>query len=215
MTKTYRYLLALALCVCLFAAFTASAHAASPAREALENAVNQVLDELDDPALKNPDTRDAILNRVEKTISGIFDFTELSLRTVGPGWNGFSDDQKNRFATAFEVLLRETYLEKLAGYDGEKVIYQGETASSKGDKVEIKTIVDLKDKPVPVAYRMLEKNKRWVVYDVIIEGVSMVQNYRTQFQDLLASGDTEALIKRIHDKAEELRSYNKKQQTGN
>lgn len=214
MTKLPNYLIALALSLCLSVAAAPAAKAESAARQTLENSINKVLHELDDPGLKNPATQEAILDRVEKIINGIFDPAELSLRTVGPSWSTLSDDQKARFAEAFEDLLRETYLEKLAGYDGEKVIYQGETTSSKGDKVEVSTIVDIKDKPVPVAYRMLNKNGRWVVYDVIIEGVSMVQNYRTQFQDLLASGDIESLIKRITAKAAELKSYNQKQHAG-
>ncbi len=184
--------------------------ATSEARAQLEKTVNAVLDELDNPELKNPATRDAVLAKVEGIIQRLFDFDELSARTVGPNWKNFSNDQKKRFTEAFTTLLRESYLEKLDGYNGETVSYTGETSSKAGDKVEISTTVNIKGKPVPVAYRMLKKS-HWVVYDVLIEGVSMVQNYRSQFQDLLAREDAEQLIKQVQAKALAVRANNKTQ----
>lgn len=208
MTKTLTAIcLAFVLFVC--APGLKAQAASSEARTALEKTINQVLGELKKPDLKNPATRDALLNRVETIVRGLFSFEELSMRTVGPGWKNFSPDQKKRFIDAFEDLLRERYLSSLEGYNGETVTYTGEVASSKGDKVEIQTTVNFKDKPASVAYRMLKKGQ-WMVYDVIIEGVSMVQNYRTQFQDMLAKGDTEGLIKAVRGKADETRAANNK-----
>lgn len=191
----------------------ASSAAPSQARQELEKTVNEVLAELQKPELKNPATRNAVLARVEKIVDRLFSFEELSARTVGAAWHKFTPDQQKRFINAFTTLLRETYLEKLDGYNGETVTYLSETASQKGDKVEINTSVTIRGKPVPVAYRMLKKNQ-WEVYDVIIEGVSMVQNYRSQFQQLLISGDVEKLIEQVRVKAEEVRAHNKKLQTG-
>ena len=79
--------------------------------------------------------------------------------------------------------------------------------------MEINTSVNIKGKPVPVAYRMLKKGQ-WEVYDVIIEGVSMVQNYRSQFQQVLVSGDAEKLIQLVREKADAAKAYNKKLQMG-
>lgn len=201
------------LCLLLTGMGASSARAASEARQQLEKAITSVLAELDDPALHSEPGRKAVLARVEAIIHNFFDFGELSMRTVGPQWKGFTPDQQKRFVDVFTTLLRETYLEKLDGYDGETVSYTGEVSSSKGDKVEVQTVVNMKKKPVPVAYRMLKKST-WRVYDVIIEGVSMVQNYRTQFQDLLAKGDAEALIRQVGVKAEEVRASNYKSQMG-
>ncbi|MDL2216801.1 ABC transporter substrate-binding protein [Desulfovibrio sp. OttesenSCG-928-M14] len=199
--------------LCLVASFlllpAPALAASSEARIALENTINQVLNELKKPELKNPASRDAVLARVETIVRDLFSFEELSMRTVGPGWKNFSADQKKRFIDAFEDLLRERYLSSLEGYSGETVAYTGEIASTKGDRVEIQTTVNFKDKPALVAYRMLKK-QRWMVYDVIIEGVSMVQNYRTQFQDMLAKGDAEALIRAVRTKADESRAAKNK-----
>ena len=187
--------------------------APSLAHQELERTINEVLAELQKPELKNAATRNAVLSRVEKIIDRLFSFEELSSRTVGPNWNKFTPDQKKRFIDVFTTLLRENYLEKLDGYNGETVTYLSETSSKTGDKVEINTSVTIKGKPVPVAYRMLKKTQ-WEVYDVIIEGVSMVQNYRSQFQQLLLSGDPEKLIEQVRVKAEEARAHNKKLQMG-
>ena len=196
------------LSISLFAV-QATRAGSSEAHRVLENTINQVLAELQKPELKNPTTRKAVLARIEDIIDDLFSFEELSMRTVGPYWSSFTPNQKKRFMDVFETLLREMYLEKLDGYNGEKVSYLGETVSAKGDRVEIRTSVDIKGKPVPVAYRMLKKSK-WEVYDVLIESVSMVQNYRSQFQDILVKNDAEKLIEQVCVKAEEARTHNKK-----
>ena len=182
--------------------------AASPARTVLEQTINQVLAELQKPELKNSATRDTVLQRVEGIIRGLFSFQELSMRTVGPEWKNFSPDQKSRFSAAFETLLRETYLEKLDGYNGEQVTYSGELDLGK-NRVEIQTSVNIRNKPVPVSYRMIQKGN-WVVYDVVIEGVSMVANYRSQFQSVLARDGAEKLIELVRVKADEARKLNRK-----
>ncbi len=133
------------------------------------------------------------------------------MRTVGRSWPSFSGDQQKRFEAAFADLLRETYLEKLNSYSGETVDYLKELPSKDGSRVEIQTTIRFKDQPVAVNYRMIKKD-RWVVYDVVIEGVSMVQNYRTQFNDLLAKGEPEALISLVQTKAQDMKEYNRKQQ---
>lgn len=199
----------LALALGLFA--QGKALAASSAQEALERTVNLVLRELEKPELKNPATREAVLSKVEGIVLTLFSFEELSRRTVGPNWKSFSQDQQKSFITAFEDLLRERYLGALEGYNGESVSYIKETpVGSGGDKVQIDSQVSIKNKAVPVSYRMLSTGGRWVVYDMIIEGVGMVQNYRSQFQAVLQKGDPEELIRLVRAKAEETRAANGK-----
>ena len=100
-----------------------------------------------------------------------------------------------------------TYLDRIQGYNGEKIEYSGEVLSTKGDRAEIQTIVTLSDgKPVPVAYRMMLKNGKWVVYDVLIENVSLIKNYRSQFQDVLTRGTPEQLIEKVEARARELQA---------
>ena len=202
-------LLGLSLCL---GAPAAQADPAADARSALKGTIDQVLNLIKDPAFSNQATREGQIEKIDDTIRQIFDFSEFSSRTVGRNWKNFTDTQKNEFIDAFAQLLRATYIDKIEGYNGEEVKYLGETVGTKGDKVEVNTNISLKtqDAPIKVSYRMLDKG-RWVVYDVIIEGVSLVQNYRTQFNELLQKNDADALIAKVKSRAQELREQNKTQ----
>lgn len=193
----------------LLVAFTASsAMAAKTATETIQMTIDDVLNIIKDPKMDSPETRGPLLRQVEDKIKTIFDFTEFSARTVGPKWRSFSQDQKDRFIEAFSELLRATYIEKLDGYDGEKVKFLGEVKSTKGDKVEVQSSILMKDKEVPVSYRLLDKNGAWKVYDVRIEKVSLIENYRGQFKEILMKGNAEELITKVVDKAAEMKQQN-------
>lgn len=191
--------------LCLAAA--PGAQAASASRQALETSINRVVDLLKDPGYVNPATRPAIRQRIEDEVYHIFDFSEFSARTVGQRWKTFSATQKKAFGDAFADLLLSTYLGKIQGYSGEKVSYTGEISNSKGTRVEQKTSITMLDgKVIPVNYRMMPKNGHWVVYDVIVEGISLVKNYQTQFQDILRTASPDELITRVKTKALEARN---------
>ena len=180
-----------------------AAMAAGGPRASLETVVTQVLDVLKEPGYTNPATRPPLRQKIEKLVDSIFDFGEFSARTVGGGWTSFTVEQQRRFNEAFARLLLATYLDKIDGYNGERIEYNKETLSQKGNRAEVATTVTLSDgKPVPVTYRMMEKSGRWVVYDVIIENVSLIKNYRSQFKEILAKGTPDELIARVLERAE-------------
>lgn len=192
----------------LAAAGPASAEPSHSATETIRGAINNIMSVIKDPGINNPDTRPGLLGQVEDIAYTVFDFEEFSARTVGPHWRSFSADQKSRFNDAFADLLRALYVDKLEGYGGENVEFVKEIKSTKGDKAEVQTTVQLKDKLVPVSYRLLIKQDAWKVYDVIIEQMSLVENYRGQFKEIIAQNDAEALIARVEAKAEEIRLQN-------
>ena len=199
LTHSLLVLTLLALCVA-----PVVAQAASPAHAALEGSINKVLDIIKNPAYANPATREGLKKDIEAELRVAFDFSEFSLRTVGPRWKEFSADQKKRFEDAFANLLMRTYVDKINGYNGEQVAFTGERLNDKGDRAEIQTTIAMKDgKKVPVAYRMLPKDGTWRVYDVLVEGISLVKNYRTQFQEILASASPDELIGKVQAKAGE------------
>ena len=116
------------------------------------------------------------------------------------------DYVKKSFSNAFADLLLTTYLNKVDGYNGEQVAYTGEIANAARTRVEVRTEITMKDGTrVPVAYRMMAKDNSWRVYDIIVENLSLVKNYRTQFQDILTSGTPDELIARVRAKADEVR----------
>lgn len=105
----------------------AAALAASPARQALETSISRILASIKNPDYVNPTTRGPLRQQIEDEVLHIFDFGEFSSRTVGPRWRTFSPDQQRRFSDAFAELLINTYLNKIDGYNGEQVLYTGET----------------------------------------------------------------------------------------
>ncbi len=195
----------IALCALVALALPAvPAHAApGTARAAAEAGAEQILALLNDPAFQNPATRPEQRKKVEAAVLSLFDFEEFSTRTVGPQWRQFTPDQKSRFQAAFTDLLRNSYIDTLDSYNGEKVAFTGEISSDNGSRVEVQMNFLAANKVYPVAFRMLVKNDKWVVYDVIIEGLSMIKNYRDQFRDILTKGDPEGLIARVQAKAQE------------
>lgn len=181
--------------------------ASSPAdaRQALQATVSKILNIIREPGYANPATRGPLRKEIESEVFRVFDFGEFSSRTVGPRWKTFNATQKKHFEDAFAQLLLNTYLNRVNGYNGETVNYTGETVSPDGAKVEVKTTITMKDgKKTPVSYRMLYKDGSWHVYDVIIENISLVKNYRTQFQDILNTASPEELTAKVRAKAEEV-----------
>ena len=168
---------------------------AGPATQTLATSVDRILVLLSDPAYKNEATRPGLRHQLITTIETIFDTKELSRRALGAQWSKFSPDQQARFVTAFGTLLQNTYLDKIESYTDEKVHYLGEQSLGDG-KAEVATKVTGHGKEIPVTYRLINRDG-WKVYDVVIEGVSMVQNYRSQFGQILMNESPDALIQKI------------------
>ena len=206
----FKKLLFFVLVLCILSAGSADA-AKLTARQTAEAGAERILALLNDPSFKNTETRSAIKQKIEQEIVSLFDFEEFSTRTVGPNWKKFTLEQKQSFKTAFTDLLRNTYIDTLDEYNGQKIQFTGEVSSNGGKRVEIQMSFLSGQKDYPVAFRMLEKNDAWVVYDVLIEGISMIKNYREQFRDILAKNSADELIKRVQAKA--LEQKNKKQAT--
>lgn len=189
----------------LFFPLAAFAQDTNEARPVLEKSVNLILEDIKNPDFAQPKEREKIISQIENTVRNIFDFTEFSSRTVGPRWKTFSASEKENFSNAFAKLLLNTYLNKITGYNGEQISWTGEVISEDGKRAEVRTLISMKDgKKIPVFYRMLPKDGTWRVYDVIIENISLVKNYRTQFQDILNTDSPAALIEKVNNKAEEI-----------
>ena len=172
------------------------------AKADLQRAVEDVLTILRTPEYKDPAVRPDLVKQVEEKIYSIFDFTAFAAGTVGPRWKSLSQDEKTRMTDAFAELLRATYLSKFEDYNGEDLRYTGE--SVKGDRVEISTVIRTTDnKQIPIIYRMTKRDK-WMVFDMVAEGMSLVQNYRTQFQDALIKESPDQLIIRIKEQTDKV-----------
>ncbi len=156
------------------------------------------------PDYDNPAKKAEMKAKAEEIVMDTFDFEEFSTRTVGKRWRTFSEDEKTRFVLAFTHLLRNTYIGALDEYDGESIEYTSALEGNNGTRVEVRGNVTSKGKLYPVAFRMLQKNGKWVVYDVLFENISLIKNYREQFSSILATDAPDELIAKIEQKAKEV-----------
>ena len=195
MNKRFMGLLMI-LAICVMLPF--QVYAATP-KETVEQGVDKVLKTLSDPAFKAK-AKDEKIASIGKEIDNIFDFEELSKRTLGRDWKKMSAAQQTEFVKLFKQLLQGVYADRLLAYSDQKVIFDKEIALKKGS-AEVQSYLQTSDgKKIPLFYRLTDKSGSWKVYDVIIEGVSMVKNYRTQFRDILAKDSPDKLLEILRDK---------------
>uniref|UniRef100_A0A7V4LDN0 ABC transporter substrate-binding protein n=1 Tax=Desulfobacca acetoxidans TaxID=60893 RepID=A0A7V4LDN0_9BACT len=190
------HILALALMLSL-AGITAAL--AGPPTEAVKGTVDEVIRLLNDQALKAQ--KEKRFQLVKQAVDRRFDYEEMAKRTL-PNWGSLSAAQRREFVSLFAELLQASYADKILRYSGEKVNYTGE--SLEGDTAEVRTVIMRANDRFPVNYRLLNKSQ-WLVYDVVMEGVSLVSNYRTQFSRILSESGYGELIKRLKTKVEEQR----------
>lgn len=164
----------------------------------LRGRVDRVLRLLEDPQLK-PEAR-AVERRtsIRAIVAEIFDFRELSQRALGPHWQGRTPNERDEFSQLFADLLERAYIDKIELYSGaERIQYTGEVLD--GDQVAtVRTrIVTKQGTEIPVDYRMRRIGDRWLVYDVAIEGVSLVANYRAQFNRIIQRSSYKGLVEQL------------------
>ena len=173
-------------------------YAATP-KETVETGVNKVLKTLGDPAFKAK-KKDQQIAIIGEEIDDVFDFKELSRRTLGRSWKKMSAEQQTEFVKLFKELLQGVYADRLLAYSDQKVLFEKETMLKKG-RAEVQSYLQTSDgKKIPLFYRLTDKSGSWKVYDVIIEGVSMVKNYRTQFREIISKDSPEKLLEILRDK---------------
>jgi phospholipid transport system substrate-binding protein len=166
----------------------------------LRNRVDRAVQVLSDPALKGPSKVAERRTRVRKIADEIFDYNEMSKRSLGVHWQQMAQGDRERFMRSFSDLLDRAYFEKIDSYNGEKVRYMDPKMDGAQATVPTRVTTD-KGSEIPVEYRMQRDNGRWVVYDVIIEGVSLVSNYRAQFDRIVRTGGVDELLKRLEAQA--------------
>jgi phospholipid transport system substrate-binding protein len=172
--------------------------AATP-METVEKGVNTVIKTLGDPAFKAK-PKDVQIEIIGKEVDHIFDFNELSRRTLGRDWKKMSAEQQKEFVNLFKQLLQGVYADRLLAYSDQKVIFDKETMLKKG-RAEVQSYLETSDgSKIPLFYRLTDKSGSWKVYDIIIEGVSMVKNYRTQFRQILSKNSPDKLIEILRNK---------------
>jgi phospholipid transport system substrate-binding protein len=179
------------------------AAAASAPADHLKSAIDRVVKVVEDPGLKGDDRMAERRIAVRKIADDIFDWNEIARRALARHWQPLTDKQRAEFVALFSDLLERSYMSKIELYGGEKIQYIGERMD--GETASVATRIATKNgTEVPIDYRLLKKGDRWLVYDVNIEGVSLVSNYRTQFNKIIQTASFEDLIQKLRAKQGEL-----------
>lgn len=172
---------------------------AGVALNSVQKSVNDVLDVLRDPKLKPASAMEMKKEKLRVIYKNMFDEMEFSKRTLTRNWNSFTPAQRTEFVNLFEQVLENSYADKILSYTNEKVEFYKENKLS-NTQVEVQSKIITSSKEIPIFYRMIFKDGKWKVYDVVIENVSLVQNYRTQFNDILAKDKPEKLLETLRKK---------------
>jgi len=170
--------------------------------EKVKETADKIIAILSDPALKDPAKEKERREQIRRAVDEMCDWQEMSRRSLGRHWAQRSEQEKKEFVQLFGQLLETTYIDKVEGYSGEKVIYTGERVDGDYAEVEVK-IVTKKNTEIPVVYKLRSRDQQWWAYDMVIEGVSLVNNYRTQFSDIMAKSSFEGLMKKLREKSAE------------
>ncbi len=199
MKRKYFTLSVILLAILLLLPFEALA---AGAKDTVEAQIKKMLTRMKEPSFKQLQ-RDAKIAEIQQIINEVFDFNELSRRTLGRDWKKFKPDQQKEFIGLFEQILQNVYADRILAYTSEKIEFGKETELKKG-RVEVESyIVTLDNKRIPLFYRLTNKSGQWRVYDVVIEGISMIKNYRGQFREILKTKTPEDLLKTMRKKAKE------------
>lgn len=175
--------------------------AGGPPTNAVKITVDEVIRLLADPALKAPGQKQRRRQLIKQAVDRRFDYEEMAKRSL-PNWKRLSAAQRREFVDLFSTLLENSYAEKFERFSGEKVKFLGE--SRDGNRAEVRTVLVRKNDRMPINYRLLDKSQ-WLVYDVVIEGVSLVNNYRSQFTRVISESSYGDLVRRLKTKVDEQR----------
>jgi phospholipid transport system substrate-binding protein len=170
----------------------------------LKAQIDRVLKTLEDPELKKEGRVKDRRAAVRKIANDIFDFTETARRSLGRHWQGRTQAERDEFVQLFTDLLERSYISKIETYGGEKIQYNGDTVEGEQAKVQTKLVTKGSGGEIPIEYRMHKVGDRWLVYDVVIEGVSLVANYRTQFNKIIQTSSFQELMNKMKNKQHEL-----------
>ncbi len=183
------------------AALVAVEARAESATAAMQQTLDRVLVVLDDAALRAPERAGERLEKLEEIIKERFDYGEMGKRTLGRGqWETLNDARRKEFVGLFRRFLSKTYAGNVDTYSGEKVEYLAERR--KGGFAEVRTKVVSDTLEVPIDYRLLQRAETWKVYDVVIDGISLVKNFRSQFDRIIKAQSMDGLLDTLRGKLE-------------
>ena len=169
--------------------------------EAVRETITQVLRILDDPSLKSPPNHAQRGHMLEEIAAGRFDYAEMSKRVLGSYWKPLTETQRKEFVEVYKGFLSDRYAGKIEDYSGQKQDVGYLSERIEGSYAEVRTELRSDKTTLPMDYRLLMKDGRWSAYDIIIDGVSLVSNYRSQFQKIIRESSFEELVSKLRERS--------------
>lgn len=163
-------------------------------------AAERAIQVLKDPKLKSPDKKKERIGRLKEIINPIFDYQEMARRSMGRHWRKRTPAEQEEFYRLFRAFLEQIYSNKVDFYEGEQVVFGRETIDGEYAEVE-STVTDSKGVTSPVVYRLKRTDGQWKVYDAVVENISIVNNYRSQFDRVLSRSSYDELKRMLIEKA--------------
>ncbi len=164
----------------------------------LKPVLKDLTEVLADASLRGREHRTERREKIMSQIKRGFDFREMSKRVLGKTWNEIDENDRDYFTAQMTKLLENVYIGKLESYSGQTIEYAAE--SVKDDRAQVSTLLDNEGVKIPIHYIMKKTPEGWMVYDINIEGVSLVRNYQEQFKSILRKDDYQGLVKVLEEK---------------
>lgn len=182
-----------------FAGYADAAPEGTPPTAVVRATLDTVFHILDDRQLKGPGQVAHRRELIEQVISERFDYEEMSKRTLAAHWKPLTQSERQEFVQLFKTFLSDQYAARIEGYAGERVVYLSERTVDGYAEVRTRLVSDKLD--FPMDYRLTKKNGTWYAYDVIVDGVSLVMNYRSQFSRIIDDSSFQDLLRRLRERA--------------
>jgi len=170
--------------------------------DAVQANVNKVFDVLRDPKLKGDSAKEIKKEKLRVIYGQMFNEVELARRTLARNWNELNPAQQQEFIRLFRQVLENAYIDKILSYTNEKTVFSREIMPST-EQAEVQTKIITSSREIPIFYRVILKDGAWKVYDVVVENVSLVQNYRSQFKSILANHTPDQMLEILRKKVQE------------
>lgn len=176
--------------------------AGGKATEAMKGTIDEVIRILQDKDLQKPERRDERRKLLEKAVGDRFSYEEMAKRSLAAQWTKLNESERKEFVDLFKSLLSRTYADKIESYSGEPVQYVNER--NQEGYAEVRTKVISGKAEIPLDYRLMNKSEDWQVYDVVIDGISLVNNYRGQFAKIIRSSSYADLVETLRKKSDKI-----------
>ncbi len=179
---------------------------ANDAMMQLQKSVDTILVILQSEELKAPEKKEERKQQVLDVVNEMFDFQNMARSSLGQTWKNLTSEEQNRFVDLFKNLIEQRYIGKIDSFDNQKVIYHKQLV--KGDRAMIYTDIVDKDLEVPIIYKLQEVDGKWLIYDMKIENVSLIVNYRRDFESIIRKEQFAGLVDKITQQIEKSEPQN-------